>query len=134
MNNFVKGNSLTTNQRRAVLLLAIGSPPSEVADEIGVAAGTVYNWKSQHGEFQSALQAVQSRIYEDGVRQLQSLVAEATASLRSVLVSPESSDRDKIGAARTVLQYANLNPSTESQLDVRSDGPDEFLKRMGLAA
>ena len=96
------------------------------------AFSTVYNWKSQHAGFQDELEATQSQLFEEGVRQLRSLVAEAAASLRSVLVSPSSADRDKISAARTVLQFTDLNSPVELLTKSRAGGPDEYLKRLGL--
>lgn len=123
---------LTAKQRRAILLLAFGSPPAEVALEVGVATGTVYNWKSQHVEFQAELEAAQVRVQIEGARQLKCLVAEAASSLRSILICPTAADRDKIAAARTVLQFSDSMKSIESPEPVEQGGTDDFLKRLGL--
>lgn len=123
---------ISAKQRRAILLLVSGSTATQVAQAVGVSKGTVYNWKSQRGEFRDELEAAQRRAYEEGVRQLQCLVAKAASSLSSILDSPAEADRDKISAARTVLQFTELTPTFDERPSQIQSGPDEFLKRMGL--
>lgn len=125
-------NGLTAKQRRAVLLLASGVTAAEVAQTLGVSTGTVYNWKSQSDEFRRELDSAQRQLFEGGIRELKSLVAGATTYLRSVLLDPTAADRDKISAAKTVLQYSNLTAPVDTQFAYEPGGPDEFLKRMGL--
>jgi len=122
---------LTAKQRRGVLLLAAGETPAEVAKKLGVSKGTVYNWKSQNQEFQRELDLTNMRLYEQGIAELRALVFFATGSLRSVLLSQDTADRDRIAAARTVLQYIDLTPR-DADCKGYQGGADQFLKRMGL--
>jgi len=125
-------NPLSAKQFRAVLLIAGGSPAADVADAVGVSKGTVHNWKSQNGEFRSRLELAQRQLFEDGIQQLGALVSCAATALRSVLVDPNASPRDKITAARAILQFVDWPHATDSLVEGFHSGPDEFLKRMGL--
>lgn len=125
-------NSLSAKQRRAVLLIAGGSSAAEVAKILGVSRGTVHNWKSQNNEFRIQLDSTQQQLFESGFRHLRSLVDSAATSLRSVLLDSAAADRDKIAAARAVLQFADLTPPAETSVGRSYSGPDEFLERMGL--
>ena len=125
-------SQLSAKQRRAVLLMASGSSTTGVANAVGVSKGTVHNWKSQNGEFRSQLESAQRLLYEEWIQQLGALVSCAATALQSVLVDPVASHRDKIAAARAVLQFVDCAPATDSPTDGIHSGPDEFLERMGL--
>ena len=123
---------LSSKQHRAVLLIASGHSASEVADAVKVTKGTVHNWKSQNAEFRRAVEGAQTAIYDDGVRQLQALVADACAALRTVLTSPTARDHDRISAAKAVLQFADMPRSSDSTAGAVYAGAGDFLSRMGL--
>ncbi len=123
---------LSAKQLRALTLLANGCSAEQVGDMVKVSKGTVHNWKSQNREFRSQLEATQLHIYQEGIQQLKCLVAGATSTLRSVMADPDAASRDKITAARTVLQFADLTLPISRLPDDGDGHVDYFLKRMGL--
>jgi hypothetical protein len=125
-------DSLTAKQRRAIILLASGDSPAEVAEVLGVSKGTVYNWKSQNHVFRSELTLMQRDVINEGTNRLRSLISVSATTLRSILTSPTSTDRDKIAAVKTVLQYNCAPKSADVYEHKHHMGADGFLERMGL--
>ena len=98
---------LSPKQSRAILFLAQGLTAEEASSRLKVSSGTVHNWKSQNELFRVQLEAVQQEMFDSGVRQLKALVAAATSTLGAVMNDREAANRDKIAAARTVLQHCD---------------------------
>jgi hypothetical protein len=123
---------LSSKQHRAVLLIASGCSTDEVADAAKVSMGTIHNWRSQNAEFRRAIADAQTAIYDDGIRQLQALVADACATLRTILISSTAKDHDRISAAKVVLQFVEVPRSPDSLGGAEYTGAGGFLSRMGL--
>lgn len=123
---------LSTKQQRAVILLANGYSAEEVGSLVKVSKGTVHNWKSQNQEYRKQLEATKQRVFQEGIQQLKSLVSGATSTLRSVMADPDTANRDKISAARTVLQFVDLTFSPRPPVEDGDNHVDYFLQRMGL--
>ncbi len=94
---------LNERQTRAVLLLADGFSPSEVAEQVGVGLQTIYNWKSNNQEFANQLDALRREVFAEELKQLRGLVGPASAALREILIDNGASANAKIAAARVVL-------------------------------
>ena len=107
-------------------------PGKRVADEVGVALGTVHNWTSQDQEFRRQLRLAQQRIYDDGIAVLKSLVCRSATSLGEILDDPEAPRRDRIAAAQTILRSAGSISESLDKASERPHGADSFLERYGL--
>ena len=101
---------LSAAQTRAVLLLAEGSSPSEVAEELDIAGQTIYNWKSANKVFADQLDVLRRQIYADGLKQLRGLVGPASEALRGVLTEEGVPANAKVAAARVV--FSAVRPDT----------------------
>ena len=77
--------ALSQKQSQAVLLMAQGFTAKEIAAQLGLATGTVHNWKSQNHAFQRQLSRLQADLFSEGVGQLRALVSQAAATLRQIL-------------------------------------------------
>ena len=123
---------LSAKQQQALLLLAEGYSAGEVSTRLKVASGTVHNWKSQNELFRLQLRTVQQEMFCSGVEQLKSLVFTAADTLADVMNDKEAAHRDKIAAARTVLQHCDRTVIESTQPIENHTDVDDFLARMGL--
>lgn len=117
--------TLSQKQRQAILFLAEGSTPAETGKKLNVAAKTISNWKCSR-DFRAELDAVQRQLFAEGVSQLRALVGQATATLRSVMADVSATHRDRIAAARTVYQFADVAQASsisEAPTDFNEDDP-----------
>lgn len=133
---------LSQKQRQALLLLAEGQTPSEAGKRLNIAGKTVSNWKCSP-DFRAELDAIQRQLFAEGVSQLRALVGLATTTLRSVMADEAATHRDRITAARTVYQFADVaqaSSMTETSDDLDGDDPvfeaawneiDTILKQHG---
>ena len=94
---------LNERQTRAVLLLADGFSPSEVAEQVGVNLQTIYNWKSNNQEFASQLDTLRREVFAEELKQLRGLVGPASAAFREILTDEGASANAKVAAARVVF-------------------------------
>jgi DNA-binding CsgD family transcriptional regulator len=125
-------SKLNSKQQRAVLLLALGFAAKEVGRQLKVAEGTVHNWKSQNEKFRDQLRTVQQEMFSNGVDQLNALVSVAASTLANVMNDKEAAHRDKIAAARTVLQHC-AGVATDTPVPVMEYADvDDYLEGMGL--
>lgn len=133
---------LSQKQRQGILLLAEGFTPAQVGKKLNVAAKTISNWKCAP-DFRAELDTIQRQFFAEGVSQLRALVGQATATLRTVMADKSASHRDKIAAARTVYQFADVarvSSMSETSDDFATDDPlfeaawneiDALLKQHG---
>ena len=124
--------NLTAKQKRAVLLLAQGRPAKTVAERLKISAGTVNNWRSQNDGFKNALEVTQREMFEAGIRQIKALMMKSASVLSDVMDDPSSSNREKIAAAKVVLQCVNVNVAESVPTISGHQHVDDFLIRMGL--
>jgi hypothetical protein len=103
-----------------------------VGHQLDVAAGTVHNWKSQNEQFHAQLRTVQQEMFIGGVDQLKSLVSTAALTLANVMNDKKAAHRDKIAAARTVLQHCDRTATDTLCLIEGYTDVDGYLERMGL--
>ena len=123
---------MSARQQRAVLLLAEGHTAEEVGTRLKVSSGTIHNWKSQNDTFRQQLLKVQREMFASGVEQLKSLVLTAADTLANVMNDREAAHRDKIAAARTVLQHCDRTVIETTQPIKGHEDVDDFLERMSL--
>ena len=71
-------------------------------------------------------------MFDSGVRQLKALVSTAAETLAIVMNDKEAAHRDKIAAARTVLQHCDRTVIESTQPIESHTDVDDFLERMGL--
>ncbi len=107
--------SLSPKQNRAILSLAQGLTAKEASNRLKISSGTIHNWKSQNDTFRQQLLKVQREMFSSGVEQLKSLVLTAADALANVMNDKEAAHRDKIAAARTVLQHCDWAAIESSQ-------------------
>jgi len=133
--------ALSQKQRQAILLLAEGYTPAEVGKKLHVASKTVSNWKCSR-DFRAQLDAIQRQFFVEGVSQLRALVGQATATLRMVMADESATHRDKIAAARTVYQFADVVQVPPDSVDQDDNEPlfeaawnqiDAILKQHGTS-
>lgn len=123
---------LSPKQNRAVLLLAQGLTAEETSNRLKMSRGTLNNWRSQNRHFRQQLQTVQWEMFSSGIEQLKSLVSIAASTLAYVMNDQEAAHRDKIAAARTVLQHCDPNAIELTQQINNHNDVDDYLQRMGL--
>lgn len=124
--------NLTAKQKQAVLLLAQGRTARVVGKRLKVSAGTVNNWRSQNGSFKTALEVTQRQMFEAGIRQIKALMMKSAHILHEVMDDPDSSNREKIAAAKVVLQCVNIAVSEPMPTITNYQQVDNFIERMGL--
>lgn len=132
---------LKGKRREALFLMARGLSCKEISGQTGLAVQTLYNWRSADPAFRSELTRLQRELFEEGIGALRGLVQQATATLCSVMSNPVARDADRVGAARTVLQFAmsaqdGRNPDLDEDDREFRDVADELarLVRAGNAA
>ena len=123
---------LTPKQQRAVLLISQGLTADEVATQLKMSPGTINNWRSQNERFRKQLEETQQEMFSSGVNQLKALVQAAAHTLFHVMDDPTAANRDKIAAARTVLQHCDRTVIETTQPIEGHEDVDDFLERMGL--
>jgi hypothetical protein len=123
---------MSAKQHQAILLLAEGYSAGEVSNRLKIACGTVHNWKSQNDTFRRQLLKVQREMFSSGVEQLKSLVSVAAFTLANVMNDRKAAHRDKIAAARTVLQHCDRATIESTQPIKGHEDVDTFIERMEL--
>ena len=129
---------LSTKKRRALLLLAEGLSPADIAFELEIATGTLYNWKWQDEEFRAELARVQSELYSEGQYLLRALVRQAAITLKEAMTADDASYKDKIAAVGALLNHLERSnePVTFSDMGKpHPSGPrstEDFLAEFGF--
>jgi hypothetical protein len=99
---------LTPKQQRAATLLAQGKLCQDVAAAVGVRPSTISRWKLEL-EFRALLNALRAEALEASIAGIQSLAAEATSTLGTLLREGPAAIRIK--AVEVVLAHAGItNP------------------------
>jgi len=102
-----ESGAINAKQMIALPMLAAGRSYKDVAAELGISAGTIRNWVSGHVPFKSELARLRRDLYLESTEMLRAIALDATQALRNVIVDPESSARDRVSAARVVLQFTH---------------------------
>ena len=93
-----------------------GKRNDEVASEIGISLGTLWNWKCQP-KFKDELRRLQEVCFQDCVNALRGASLEAALTLVEVMRDPDNSPKDRLAAAKAILAQVKLDPSNEAALD-----------------
>lgn len=97
--------SPTRKQLRVIELLAQGATRREAAVGAGVGERTVYRWL-RDPSFQAALEDAQRELWSSTVSGLKSGIRRALDFVLKTLDAPQASTREKLAAARALLQTA----------------------------
>ena len=109
-------NSLSEQQRAAIVLLASGKTYGAAAQAIGVDRRTLFNWRRDPA-FADALRRFRHEAWHSAVDQLRALVHPALKVLTEELSAPNN--RSRFRAAVAVLRAANIR-SVAPRLDDES--------------
>jgi transposase len=105
-----------------VELCAHGWRSAAIAEELGVSARTVRDWRAQPG-FDDEVQAIHHEIRKAAKDHLRSLAAKATARLESLLDRHDEAPTQR-GAALDILKMIGLEPPDEVHVKDTTDRPD----------
>lgn len=97
--------NLDPKQEKALTELLQQPTIQAAADATGVARSTLYRWL-QDPEFASAYRAARSEALAHATARLQQLASEAVDALGTVIGNADAAPKDRISAARTVLDFA----------------------------
>ena len=99
---------LSPQQSTAITMLVEGQLPNDIADALGIAVGTLYNWKLEP-TFKAALKKTQLAVYQASLLELKALSSTATRTLKAIVVGSEVAPRDRIAAAKAILSFGQTN-------------------------
>ncbi|WP_304459407.1 phBC6A51 family helix-turn-helix protein [Alicyclobacillus sendaiensis] len=121
MTNAVKTRPLSVEQENAIDLLLCGKSDREVAEKVGVARQTVWEWRNRNPEFIAALNARRQEVWGSHVERLRQLVAKAIDVLEENLDGKAGAKLQQDAAVhilRTVGLYgADLTPKGETSAE-----------------
>ena len=107
-----KEDALTTAQHRGLVALLTESKLQDAAKAAGVNRSTLYLWLQQHA-FQEAYREARRQAVTRATARLQQLSSEAAEVLREVMNDPSQQGAARVGAAKTVLDFAARMMETE---------------------
>lgn len=99
-------DGLTPLQHKAVLALLEKPTVTEAARVAGVHRATLYKWLREEPEFQAAHREARREVLRHVAARLQQISGEAVETLREVMSDKTQQGASRVGAARTVLDYA----------------------------
>lgn len=98
-------DGLTPLQHKAVLALLEKPTVAEAAKSAGVHRATLYKWLREE-RFQAVYHGARRELLRHVAARLQQISAEAVETLREVMADKTQQGASRVGAARTVLDYA----------------------------
>ena len=98
-------DSLGPAQYRAVIALLERPTVKEAAEAAGVHKATLYRWLQEEG-FQAVYHGARREVLRHVAARLQQISSEAVETLREVMADKTQQGASRVGAARTVLDYA----------------------------
>jgi hypothetical protein len=119
-------SSLTPQQQMAVQYLSLGLPKTLVAQEVGIARRTLYDWE-RLPEFQAELHVLLSEAETATRMKLRSLASVAVETLQQCMIADEVPWAVRFSAACKVLglvMQENIAPLPAGQVTKRTIGSD----------
>lgn len=98
-------DALSAVQHRAVLALLERPTVKDAAEAAGVHKATLYRWLQEEG-FQAVYHGARRELLRHVAARLQQISGEAVETLREVMADRTQQGASRVGAARTVLDYA----------------------------
>lgn len=98
-------SGLNPRQERALLHLLASPTIRGAAKAAGVGEATLHRWLLEPA-FADAYRAARRRSVEHSTARLQSIAADAVATLAAVMRSPKTPASTRVAAARTVIELA----------------------------
>ena len=98
-------DSLTPQQHQAVLALLEYPTVKESASSVGIHKATLYKWLGQPG-FGRAYREARRQAFSSAVARLQAAASGAVATLLEIAEDPSQQGAARVGAARTILDFA----------------------------
>ncbi len=136
--------TLSVPQERAIELILLGKTDREVAEEIGVARGTVNRWRNVHPGFQAALNERRWEMWLCARERFRPLIGKAVEVLCEVMEGPPSKERARIALEiiNGVNLFKTLSPGTTDPMEYMRWGAvhqqfdkgwdlDEEIKELG---
>lgn len=96
-------DNLTINQNKALEVLIATGNVSQAADAAGVSRQTIYTWKQDDTNFNSALNQASMAITEEASQRLMNLAEKALIVLEKTLDDPNTPAYGRIRAADLIL-------------------------------
>ena len=106
-------------QLKALTGLVAGKRNLEVAKEVGVALGTLMNWRCQPA-FKGELKRLQEICYQDCIDALRGASLEAAFTLTEIMRNTNNAPRDRLTAAKAILGQIKFAPSKDAAIDPTS--------------
>jgi len=106
-------------QLKALSRLVAGNRNYEVAEEVGVALGTLMNWRCQPA-FKAELKRLQEICYQDSIDALRGASLEAAFTLTEIMRDTDNAPRDRLTAAKAILGQIKFDASKDAAIDPTS--------------
>ena len=103
----IGSGAINPKQMVALPMLAAGRSYKDVAAELGISAGTIRNWVSGQPAFKSELARLRRELFLESTEMLRAVSLVATQALHNVIVDTSTSARDRVAAAKAVLQFTH---------------------------
>ena len=134
MTNQGKPRQISSNEEKAIALLLMGKNDREVAEVVGVARQTVWEWRNRNPDFIAALNARRHELWGAQVERLRQLVAQAVDALEKDLQQHRNARLRQAAAVHILravgLYGADLRPSGHTTPDAvaAQTANDELFK------
>lgn len=123
----------TTQRERAVMLFAAGMSFRDVAEEVGIGVGTAWRW-FHDADFRTRVDAQRELIAAGLHTKLQTLGADALDALRDVLHDKDAEHRDRIAAAKAILDRvvpATQKHEVKAAAEMSTEQIEAELRKLG---
>ena len=118
---------LSPEQYKAIALMVAkdvnGYSNARIAEEVGVSPATIYNWKND--------QAFTDELIRASEQMQRAFIADTYAQLRGIMVSPNTSDGNKLKAVELFLKnQGRLKDVQEQNVTVQERTLEDMLKEL----
>ena len=103
----MQGFKLSKKKEQAIAALLSRRSINAAARSLNIQSKTLRNWLKDE-DFSAAYLAARRLVYDHAIATAQAIASEALAELRKILRSKDATNGDKIGAARTALQFSTI--------------------------
>ena len=108
---------LTSQQTRAIELLAGGMRESTVAETLGINRSTVWRWRTENAEFQAQLNSLRHERWQASIEHLRSLIPAALGVLEEELEGDS-----RLRAASMILDLADFRAGPKKGISLKPSG------------
>lgn len=123
--------NLKPEQREAIMYLSAGATFREAAKKAGVSEMTLYNWR-QKKDFQKAIKLAQAYIVETKRFEIAKVHGKAIRLMEKIIDDEKASMRDRLSAARAMLEHWVKVEKMASQAEYIEETADVVSDLKGL--